>query len=78
MIVDRFLARLICIPVIFALAIPANAALACEDYVLSEGELSAILDSSLGELQPFVTDSSVKVEPQDASCYLKMRVSVEA
>ena len=78
MTVERLRARLICVPLLLALAFSANALLACDEYVLSEEDLSKILDDTLGGLKPFVTSRSVKVEPENATCYLKMQVSVEA
>ena len=78
MTVERLRARLVCIPFLFALAFSANVLVACDDYILSEEDLSKILDDTLGALKPFVTSRSVRVEQEKASCYLKMQISVEA
>jgi|SRR5579859_3721733 len=59
-----------------ALALRGDPLFACDDYILTEEALNGILDNSLGKLRALTSEHSVRVDPGDAACYLKMKVTL--
>jgi len=54
---------------------PANASPECPDILFTSGDLEGILDLVLGSWRNVVSERSVTIEPDAASCYVHIRMA---
>lgn len=72
-IVRSLACAVLCLALVFG---AGKAWSACDDYSLTQAELTSILDGTLGGIRSFVLDRQVTVDARQTGCYLQMQLDV--